>query len=145
MAAKGVLSATLSLRKPLIVPKKETKDAKAKRLIKVKSAKEWLIKAKDVESTFACLTCDLFHKFLTDQPKIQWDCIVTKMHTKNPWMAIMGDKHNGLRSKLGQSLTDCIKFHKLTVFTVDTAERVKYCLMYSIKKTTTTSGLSKYT
>jgi hypothetical protein len=29
---------------------------------------------------------------------------------------------------------DCIKFHKLTVFTVDAAERVRYYLMCSIKK-----------
>jgi hypothetical protein len=31
-------------------------------------------------------------------------------------------------------LTDCIEFHKLTVFTVDPAERLKYYLMCSVKK-----------
>jgi hypothetical protein len=51
------------------------------------------------------------------------------MHTKNPWEDIKGVKHNSLRGKLQQSLTDCIKFHKLTVFTVDAAY-----LMCSIKK-----------
>ena len=33
-----------------------------------------------------------------------------------------------------KSLTDCIKFHKLTVFTVNAAERLKYYLMCSVKK-----------
>ena len=33
-----------------------------------------------------------------------------------------------------QSLTDCIEFHKLTVFTVDAAERLRYYLMCSVKK-----------
>jgi hypothetical protein len=56
------------------------------------------------------------------------------MHTKSPWEDIKGAKHNGLRRKLHQSLTDCIKFHKLTVFTVGTAERLKYYLMCSVKK-----------
>jgi hypothetical protein len=45
-----------------------------------------------------------------------------------------GAKHNGLHGKLHQSLTDCIEFHKLTVFTVDAAERLKYYLMCSVKK-----------
>jgi hypothetical protein len=35
---------------------------------------------------------------------------------------------------LKQSLTNCIKFHKLTVFTVDAAERLRYYLMCSVKK-----------
>ncbi len=33
-----------------------------------------------------------------------------------------------------QSLTNCIKFHNLTVFTVDAVERLKYYLMCSVKK-----------
>ncbi len=56
------------------------------------------------------------------------------MHTKNPWEDIKGVKHNSLHGKLQQSLTDCIEFHKLTVFTVDTAERLRYYLICSVKK-----------
>jgi hypothetical protein len=56
------------------------------------------------------------------------------MHTKNPWEDIEGVKHNSLCRKLQHSLTDCIKFHKLMVFTVDEAERLRYYLMCSIKK-----------
>jgi hypothetical protein len=69
-----------------------------------------------------------------DELKIQWDLIVTDMHTKNPWEGIKGVKHNSLRGKSQQSLTYCIKFHKLTVFTVDAAERLRYYLMCSAKK-----------
>jgi hypothetical protein len=59
---------------------------------------------------------------------------MTDMHTKNPWEDIKGVKHNSLYGKLQQSLTDCIEFHKLAVFTVDAAERLRYNLMCSIKK-----------
>ncbi len=59
---------------------------------------------------------------------------MTEMHTKSPWEDIKGAKHNGLRGKLHLSLTDCIECHKLTVFTVDTAERLKHYLMCSVKK-----------
>jgi hypothetical protein len=35
---------------------------------------------------------------------------------------------------LQQSLTDCIEFHKLTVFTIDAVERLRYYLTCSLKK-----------
>ncbi len=56
------------------------------------------------------------------------------MHTKIPWEYIKGVKHNSLRRKLQQSSTDCIEFHKLTVLSVNAAERLKYYLMCSVKK-----------
>ncbi len=133
-AAKVTLSATTALKKLTKAQTGEKDPAKAKRLTKVKAAKVRLINAKVTESTLACLAYDLFRKLLRNEPKIQWDQIMTDMHTKNPWEDIKGAKHNGLRGKSHQSLTDCIKFHKLTVFTVDAAERLKYYLMCSIKK-----------
>jgi hypothetical protein len=59
---------------------------------------------------------------------------MTDMHTKNPWGGLKGVKHNSLRGKSQQSLSDCIEFHKLMVFTVDAAERLRYYLMCSVKK-----------
>ena len=127
-ASKVTLGATTALKK-LAKAQHGVKDPeKAKRLTRVEAVKVRLIKAKVTESTLACLAYDLFCKLLRDKPKIQWDRIVTDMHTKNPWEDIKGVKHNSLRGKLHQSLTDCIKFHKLTVFTVNAVERLKYLL-----------------
>jgi hypothetical protein len=133
-ASRVTLSMTTALKKLAKTQHGEKDPAKAKRLTKVKATKVRLINAKVTESTLACLAYDLFRKMLRDEPKIQWDRIVTDMHTKNPWEDIKGVTHNRLRGKLQQSLTDCIKFHKLTVFTVDAAERLRYYLMCSIKK-----------
>jgi hypothetical protein len=133
-ATKDTLSATTALKKLAKAQTRERDPAKAKILTKVEAAKVRLINAKVAESTLACLAHNLFCKLLRDKPEIQWDCIVTEMHTKNPWEDIKGDKHNGLHGKLHQSLTDCIEFHKLTVFTVNTVERLKHYLMCSIKK-----------
>jgi hypothetical protein len=133
-ASKVTLSATTALKKLAKAQTGEKDPAKAKRLTKVKAAKVRLINAKVVESMLACLAYDLFRKLLKDEPKIQWDCIVTEMHTKTPWENIKGVKHNSLRGKLHQSLMDCIQFHKLTVFTVNAAERLRYYLMCSVKK-----------
>ncbi len=124
-ASKVTLSATTALKKLVKVQTGEKDPAKTKRLTKVEAAKVRPIDAKFVESTLACLAYDLFRKLLRDEPKMKWDCIMTEMHTKNPWEDIKGAKHNSLRGKLQQSLTDCIEFHKLTVFTIDAAKRLK--------------------
>ncbi len=128
------MSATTALKKLAKAQHGEKDSAKAGRLTRVEAAKVRLIDAKFAESTLACLAYDLFCKLLRDKPKIQWDWIVTDMHIKHPWDDIKGVKHNSLHRKLQQSLTECIKFHKLTVFTVDGAERLRYYLMCSIKK-----------
>jgi hypothetical protein len=133
-ASKITLSTATALKKLAKAQHGEKDPAKARRLTKVEAAKVRLINAKVAESTLACFPYDLFHKLLRDEPKIQWDQIVTDMHTKNPWEDIKGVKHNSLHGETQQSLTDCIKFHKLTVFTIDTAERLRYYLMCSIKK-----------
>jgi hypothetical protein len=134
-AAKAVLKAGMTLKKHLKAPKGENDPTKAKRLAKVKAAEKELTAAKVIESAIVCLTYDLFRKLTKDEdPEIQWDCIVVDMYSKNPWMDIKGVKHQGLREKSHQSLIDCVKQHKLMVFAVDAAERLKYYMMCSIKK-----------
>jgi hypothetical protein len=95
-AFKVTLSMTTALKKLAKAQTGEKDPAKAKRLTKVKAAKVRLINAKVAESTLGCLAYDLFCKLLRDEPKIQWDCIVTDMHTKNHWEDIKGVKRNSL-------------------------------------------------
>ncbi len=133
-AAKVTLIAYQSLKKAGKVPPGEKNPAKATRLAKVEAAKTELEKAKIAESTFACPAYDLFRKLLCDDPETQWNQIVSKMHSKNPWEDLTGAKRNSLRMKSQLSLIECIKFHKLTFFSVDAAERLKYYMMCSVKK-----------
>ncbi len=98
-ASKVTLGATTALKKLAKAQHGEKDPAKAKRLTRVEAAEVRLIKAKVAESTLACLPYDLFRKLLRDKPEIQWDRIVTDMHTKNPWEDIKGVKHNSLRGK----------------------------------------------
>ncbi len=128
------MKAYQTLKKAKQPGEKETANAKAERLVKVEAAKGELEKAKIAESTFTCLAYDLFHKLLRDNPESQWDRIVSEMHTKNLWEDLTGVKQNGLRAKLQLSLIECLEFHKLTFFSVDAAERLKYYMMCSVKK-----------
>ncbi len=85
--------------------------------------------ATQVEATY-----DLYRKLLADDTEAHWDQIVPDMHTKDPWMDLIGIEHKGTRPWTQESLKVCIEFHKLTVFIVDAAERLKYYLMCHVKK-----------
>jgi hypothetical protein len=71
---------------------------------------------------------------LKEDPELQWDRIVEDMHAKDPWEDLRGVKHIGLRRKSIKSLWDCIDFHKLTVYTVDAAERQRFYMLCNLKK-----------
>ncbi len=56
------------------------------------------------------------------------------MHAKDPWEDLKGAKHNGLHRKSVASLWECINFHKLTVYSVDAAERQRFYKLCNLKK-----------
>jgi hypothetical protein len=62
------------------------------------------------------------------------DCIVNKMHTKNPWIGVNGKSNKGICMKSWILFMDCIELHKLTVFPADTAEKQCYYMQQMIKK-----------
>ena len=76
----------------------------------------------------------LFRKLLRDDPETQWDRIVSKMQSKNPWEDLTRYKWMNLHPKSYASLLDCIEFHKRTFFSMDAAEKLRYYLMCCVKK-----------
>ncbi len=77
---------------------------------------------------------ELFSCFVVCKAQTQWDRIVNKMHTKNPWIGMNGEYNNGIRVKSWISFMDCIELHKLTIFPADTAEKQRYYMQQTIKK-----------
>jgi hypothetical protein len=122
------------LKKPSKVPKREPEDQKAERELELATCK---VKSEDAYAKHATVIgvhYDLFRQLLSNEPQVQWDRIVGDLHNKNPWTGLNGDKHPGLCMKTAKSLEDCIMFHKITVVSVDAAERQKAYMMGSLKK-----------
>ncbi len=63
---------------------------------------------------------------------MQRDRIVNEMHTKNPWIGVNGKSNKGIRVKSWISFMDCIKLHKLTIFSADAAEKECYYMQQTI-------------
>ncbi len=73
--------------------------------------------------------------FIVGNPQTQWDEIVHKMHTKDPWIAVNGSSNQGIHVRSRDHLfLDCIKIHKLTIFPVDIAEKQRYYMTQMVKK-----------
>jgi hypothetical protein len=62
------------------------------------------------------------------------DRIAKEMHTKNPWVDMNGQTNKGICMKSWISFMDCIKLHKLTIFPADAAEKQRYYMQQTIKK-----------
>jgi len=131
---KAVVSAAALARKLERILKEETESQTFKRLSLWEAAEAELKKAQAHESVEVGLVYDLFQKTLKEDSELQWDRIVDDMHAKDPWEDLRGVKHNGLRVKSVASFWECIDFRKLTVYSVDAAERQRFYMLCNLKK-----------
>ncbi len=76
----------------------------------------------------------LFNCFVIGEAQIQWDMIVTVMHSNDPWIGVNGKSHQGLHVRSRLSFQDCIELHKLTVFPADAAEKQHFYMQQTIEK-----------
>jgi hypothetical protein len=100
-----------------------TKEARKKKLNKLN---ESLKAKKTIAVELAQKAYEMFHCFVVVEAQTQWDKIVNKMHTKNPWIGMNGKSNKGICTKPWISFKDCIELHKLTVFPADAAEKQHY-------------------
>jgi hypothetical protein len=77
---------------------------------------------------------EVFRCFVIGNPQTQWDKIVHKMHTKDPWIGVNGILNKGIHICFWSSFMDYIELHKLTIFPVDATEKQHYYMMQTVKK-----------
>jgi hypothetical protein len=95
---KAVVSAAASVRKHSKVQNGERAQEMADRLKLLEPAKQELVTAEASESTKVGIIYELFCKGLKEDPKLQWDCIVDDMHSKDPWEDLKGTSPCGSAS-----------------------------------------------
>jgi len=131
---RAVLLPTASVKKFARIPINETDEATTRRSASLVAVEGDLKKAKAHETMEVGLVYVLFRKTLKEDPKLQWDRIVDDMHAKDPWEDLRGVRYIGLRRKSYASLWECINFHKLTVYSVDAAERQRFYMLCNLRK-----------
>ena len=73
------------VRKLRTAPHREKPAEKTVRLEQLKDAVDKLVKANVHEDAKLETVYELFRKTLKEDPELQWDRIVSDMHTKDPW------------------------------------------------------------
>jgi hypothetical protein len=131
--AKAVASLKAPVRRLTTAPPGEKPADKTVWLGKLEAAVNAVVEANVHEDAKLETVYDLF-RTLKEDPELQWDRIVSDMHTKDPWEDLKGAKHDGIRGKLSKSLWDCINFHKRTIYSIDAAEQQRLYILCHLKK-----------
>jgi hypothetical protein len=71
---------------------------------------------------------------LSGNAQSQWDCVCRKMHKRDSWAAVNGQVIKGRHLRMGTSFLDCLKLHKLTVFSADAAKRQRFYIQQAVGK-----------
>ncbi len=64
----------------------------------------------------------------------QWDCVCHKMHKRDSWAAVNGQVTKVRHLQMWMSFLDCLKLHKLTVFSADAAKRQQFYIQQAVRK-----------
>jgi hypothetical protein len=76
-------------------PEDETVAAKEARKKKLNKLNKSLKAKKSIAVDLAQKAYEMFHCFVVGKAQMQWDIIVNKMHTKNPWIGVNGKSNKG--------------------------------------------------
>jgi hypothetical protein len=71
---------------------------------------------------------------LSPESNYSWNKIICKQMESGPYLNLQGDALEGPRGMYCKSFKDCVMFHLLTVFPINTAEQEKYYISNVLKK-----------
>jgi hypothetical protein len=90
--------------------------------------------AKGVTTAAASQMFTFYSNLLSPKSKYLWNKIVSKQTESNPLVNLQGVQLEGPRGMSCMLFTNCVMFHLLTAFPINTAEEEKYYIMNVLKK-----------
>ncbi len=100
-------------------------------LEKAKQAQEI---AKGAMTTAASKMFTFYSNLLSPKSKYAWNKIVSKQMESDPFVNLQGDFLEGPRGMSHGLFNNCVMFHLLTTFPINTAEQEKYYILNVLKK-----------
>jgi hypothetical protein len=100
-------------------------------LEKAKQAQET---TKGTMTAAASLMFTFYSNLLSPKSKYAWNKIVSKQTESNPFVNMQGVSLEGPRGMSSKLFNDCIMFHLLTAFPINSAEQEKYYISNVLKK-----------
>jgi hypothetical protein len=79
-------------------------------------------------------TYEQLRNLLSGDAQSQWDRVFREMHVHDSWAAVNGQVTEGRHPRTWMSFMDCLKLHKLTVFSADAAKRQRFYIQQAVRK-----------
>ncbi len=93
------------------------------RKVKIEQTSSMLQEAQKAYKKAIAKLYEQLRNLLSGDTQSQWDRICRDMHERDLWAAVNGQVTKGRRPRTWMSFLDCLKLHKLTVFSADAAEK----------------------
>jgi hypothetical protein len=107
---------------------------KANFLIDLEKAKKAHRIAKGAMTAASSKMFAFYSNLLSPESKYAWNKIVSEQTESDPYVNLQGDMLKGPRGMSRQSFCNCVMFHLLTAFPINTAEQEKYYITNLLKK-----------
>ena len=107
----------------------ENDEMKAGFLEDLEKAKQAQGIAKSAMTVAASKMFTFYSNLLSPESKYTWNKIIVEQTENDPFVNLQGDSLEGPRGMSCKSFNDCIMFHLLTVFPINTAEQEKYYIL----------------
>ncbi len=91
------------------------------RKVEIEQTLQMLQEAQKAHNKAVAKSYEQLKNLLSGDMQSQWDQVCCKMHKHNSWAAVNGQVTKGRHPRTWMSFLDCLKLHKLTVFSADAA------------------------
>ncbi len=95
----------------------------AARKVEIEQTTQMLQESQQAHDKAIAESYEQLRNLLSGDAQSQWDRVCCEMHESDSWAAVNGKITEGRRPRMWMSFLDCLKLHKLTVFSADAAEK----------------------
>jgi hypothetical protein len=104
------------------------------RKVEIEQMVQMLQEAQKAHGKAIAKTYEQLRNLLSGDAQSQLDRVCREMHEHDSWATVNGQVTKGRHPRTGMSFLDCLKLHKLTVFSADTAERQQFYIQQAVRK-----------
>jgi hypothetical protein len=102
--------------------------------VEIEQTRQMLQEAQKAHNKAIAKSYKQLRNLLSGNKQSQWDCFCCKMHKRDSWAAVFSQVTKGRHPRTWTSFLDCVKLHKLTVFSADAAKRQQFYIQQAVRK-----------
>jgi hypothetical protein len=104
------------------------------RKVEIEQTVQMLQESQKAHNKGIAKTYKQLRNLLSGNAQSQWDRVCREMYERDLWVAVNGQVTEGRHPRTWMSFLDCLKLHKLTVFSADAAERQRFYIQEVVRK-----------